>query len=90
MVQNVSVLSYQFSFTESHPHAFVVINELSLVWVAPSNPNAQLEDMRYEVWVGPDVTTQPEMNDILLLEDVYQEGNEVRVVTVIMQHVKWH
>ena len=89
MVQNVSVLSYQFSSTESHPHALVVIDELSLAWVAPSNPNAQLEDMRYEAWMGLDVTTQPEASSILLLKDIYQEGNEVRVVT-ILKRIKMH
>ena len=80
VVKNVSVVSYHFTSTGIHPHALVVIMELSLAWLAPTNPNAQLEDLRYQVWLGPEVTTQPETSDIMLLEDVHQEGNGVRIV----------
>ena len=61
----------------------MVIDFLNLLWEVPSNPNAQLEDLRYEVWIGPEVTSQPEeSNNIWLLEHVEKEGNEVRLVTI--------
>lgn len=84
VVTNISVLSYQFSFTETSSGSLVSVEvaELSLAWMVPAHPNAQLEDLHYEVWVGSDATIQPEDSDVLLLENNYEAENEVKFINV--------
>ena len=82
MVQSITALSYHYTTVDIPQQVYVVINYLSLKWEAPSNPNARLEDLRYEVWVGSEVTSQLDDSNIWLLEDVQKEGNEVRLVTM--------
>ena len=83
VVKSVTALSYQYTtFDIPQQQVYVVIDYLSLKWKTPSNPNAKLEDLRYEVWVGSKVTSQLDDSNIWLLEDVRKVGNEVRLVTI--------
>ena len=91
MVKNVTALSYHYTTTDiPQQQVYVVLEYLSLEWEIPSNPNAKLEDLRYEVWVGSEVTSQLDDSNIWLLEDVQKEGNEVRLVTIKQNYVQFN